>query len=307
MNDSASGSVLVTGGAGFIGAHLVRALHDRGMQVRVIDDLSSGDPASLPPDVELVVADVGDPGIVDLVARLRPSRVVHAAAQVSVARSMADPDRDRTVNLVGTAHVLEGARRGGAKRFVFLSSGGAIYGEAAGVDESAPPAPASYYGVHKYAAERYVSLAAIQYAIARPSNVYGPGQRSDLEGGVVAIFCHRLAAGQPVTVFGSGLQCRDFVSVFDVVSGLLLMLDDGPSGTWNVSSGIETTIVELLHELERLLGTTAVVDWQPARTGEVVRSSLVTDRLRRDLGWRPRRSLRDGLHEVLSAPVVRPG
>lgn len=297
--------ILVTGGAGFIGRQLVAALHAQGDRVVVLDDLSGGDPAGLPGTVDVVVADVADPHVVERIVALRPTHVVHAAAQVSVARSMADPARDRAVNLVGTAHVTDAARTVGARRIVFVSSGGAVYGETplAAADEATLPTPMSYYGVHKLAAERYVALGGLSHAIARPSNVYGPGQRSDLEGGVVAIFCERLAAGLPVTIYGSGLQSRDFLSVFDLVAGLRLLLDDGPSGTWNIASGTETSVVDLLAEIEQQIGRRTTVDWRGPRVGEVRRSALSAELLRTELGWRPERSLADGLREVLG-PLV---
>ena len=177
MRAQASGSVLVTGGTGFIGVNLVRALLDRGVRVSVIDDLSGGDPARLPAEVELIVADVSDPGVVG--ARGQAAALSRRARGRTGQRnpSMADPDRDRMVNLVGTAHVLEGARRGGAERFVFVSSGGAMTERRPASMSRLRRRRPAYYGVHKYAAERYVSLSPIPHAIARPSNVYGPGQR----------------------------------------------------------------------------------------------------------------------------------
>src|SRR5687768_6470002 len=157
--------VLVTGGAGFIGSHLVAALRQAGREVVVFDDLSSGSVANLPSEVPVERIDVADPRIVNLIADAAPGLVIHAAAQVSVPRSMADPDRDRAVNLVGTHHVLEGVHLAGAERLVFISSGGAVYGEASNADESDAPQPASYYGLHKYAAEGYVRLSGRSHGI----------------------------------------------------------------------------------------------------------------------------------------------
>jgi UDP-glucose 4-epimerase len=242
--------ILVTGGAGFIGSHVVDALLATGEEPVVLDDLSTGDAASLPRDVEVVEADVADPGVVEKISNLRPRVVIHAAAQVSVASSMENPALDLAVNVGGTANVLAGARAAGAERFVFLSSGGGIYGETDGADEGTLPRPKSYYGAHKYLAERYVELDGIPYAIARLANVYGPRQRTDLEGGVVAIFAQRLREGLPVTINGTGQQSRDFVHVADVVEALLVMADSSLEGTWNVGTGRAVSVLELLRALE---------------------------------------------------------
>jgi UDP-glucose 4-epimerase len=182
--------VLVTGGAGFIGGHLTEFFKNHGADVTVLDDLSGGTPERLPPGVELAEADIADASTEETVRRLRPEVVVHAAAQVSVVRSVAHPARDHAVNVDGTRHVLAGAAPS-ARRVVFLSSGGAVYGEANLAAEDDPVAPESPYGKNKLAAERLVTSWGIPYAIARLANVYGPGQRSDLEGGVVAVFIDR--------------------------------------------------------------------------------------------------------------------
>jgi len=286
---------LVTGGAGFIGSHVVEALIARGDQVTVIDDLSSGNPVSLPASTPLVEADVASPRTIELIAGLRPELVFHLAAQVSVIRSMVDPDRDLQVNVVGTRNVLAGAAAVGSARVIFVSSGGAIYGETNRATEATPIAPASYYGVHKFTAEQYVALSGLPYAIARLANVYGRRQRSDLEGGVVAIFSERLAAGQPVTIFGSGDQCRDFIHVDDIVAALLAMADSHRNGLWNVGTGEATTVNELLQEIEGVLNVVADVHREPARSGEILASSLSFDRIHRELGWRPRLDLVAGL------------
>jgi UDP-glucose 4-epimerase len=291
---------LVTGGAGFIGSHLVDALLRRGDEVSVIDDLSSGDRANLPARVDLVEADVANPATIERVALLRPDIVFHLAAQVSVARSMGDPDRDRDINVAGTRHVLAGAAGAGSARVVFVSSGGAIYGEAACASEEASIAPASYYGIHKFTAERYVALGGLPYAIARLANVFGPRQRGDLEGGVVAVFSERLRARQPVTIYGSGDQRRDFIHVNDVIAALLVMGETCRNGLWNVGTGEETTVSELLHELEGVLGAAVEVRHLPARPGDIFASSLSFGRIRTELGWRPRLSLLDGLRATAS-------
>jgi len=292
--------VLVTGGAGFIGSHLVAALRKAGREVVVFDDLSSGSVANLPSDVPLVQMDVADPAIVPLIADAAPGLVIHAAAQVSVPRSMADPDRDRAVNLIGTQHVLEGARMAGAKRFVFISSGGAVYGEASNADEGDAPAPASYYGLHKYAAEGYVRLSAMSHGIVRLPNIYGPRQRSDLEGGVVAIFIESLLASRPITMFGDGAQVRDFLHVEDAVAGILTVAAAGADGTWNVATGRATSINELLAHLQRLVGVHVAVQRAPARAGDVRNSSLAIRRIVADLGWMPRYELGEGLAQTLA-------
>ncbi len=190
--DTVGAKVLVTGGAGFIGSHIVDALLMAGHEVTVIDDLSSGSLDQIPASVTFIQCDVADRLVSDHIRVAQPDLVIHAAAQVSVNASVEDSERDRRVNLAGTENVLRGAREAGARRFVFISSGGAVYGEAEGSTEADVPNPANPYGIHKLAAEGYVRSSGLQYAIARFANVYGPRQRSDLEGGVVSIFIERL-------------------------------------------------------------------------------------------------------------------
>ncbi len=295
--------ILVTGGAGFIGSHVVDALLDRGDKPVVLDDFSSGDRANLPSGAEVVQADVAAPEVVPRIAHLAPEAIIHAAAQVSVPRSLADPERDRAVNLIGTAHVIEGARQAGGCRIVFLSTGGGIYGETREpATEESLPRPKAFYSVHKYAAEKYLELSGLSHAIARLANVYGPRQRSDLEGGVVAIFSERLAAGEPVTVYGSGDQERDFVHVRDVAGALMAMLDSSVDGLWNVGTGQATTVNELLAELGHVFRTATEIRRAPTRAGDVFRSRLSITKITDELGWRPALSLADGLRTLAPSP-----
>lgn len=297
-------SALVTGGAGFIGSHLVDALVRAGIRTTVLDDLSGGAPVRLPPGVPLLRHDVADPTIADLVADVAAELVIHAAAQVSVAASMADPVRDRAVNLAGTEGVLEGARRGGARRFVFLSSGGAVYGDTDRVpaDEHTPPAPVSPYGRHKLAAEDRVRVSGLPFGILRLSNVYGPRQRAGLEGGVVAVFSQALRAGRPITIHGDGRQTRDLLHVADVVSAALAAADSDLDATWNVSTGVATSINDLRAALERRLGPAVGVRHAPPRPGDVRASTLTPERIGRDLGWRPAFALAAGLDALVGGP-----
>lgn len=287
--------VLVTGGAGFIGFHLVRTLLDRGHEPIVLDDLSTGRRSAVPAGVPFVRADVSEAATADRICELRPEAIVHGAAQVSVERSVREPDRDEAVNVGGTAVVLDGARAAGARRFVFLSSGGAVYGSTKSADEGTPPAPESPYGRNKLAAERLVAAADTPSAIARLANVYGAGQRSDLEGGVVAIFAEAIRAGGPVVVHGDGEQARDFVHVHDVADALCRMVEDEQVGTWNVGTGVATSVNGLLSMLERVSERTLSIDQAPARPGDVRDSCLRVELIARDLGWRPRLDLATGL------------
>lgn len=292
---------LVTGGAGFIGSHLVRRLVDDGAEVVVLDNLSSGSADRLPDTVEMVVHDITADDTADVIARLRPSHVVHAAAQVRVAASMADPVGDRAVNVDGTRGVLAGAERAEATRFVFVSSGGAVYGDTGGATEETVPDPMSYYGVHKLAAEGYVRIGAGSHAVARPANVYGPGQQADLEGGVVAIFCRAAAAGEPVTIHGDGSQVRDFVHVRDVVDALVAMLTSPLDGTWNVATGVETSITQLVDAVGAAFDRPLSVTHGPRRIGDVRRSTLAIERIGEELGWTPSIDLAAGLRELAEA------
>jgi UDP-glucose 4-epimerase len=297
--------VVVTGGAGFIGSHIADALVAAGSEVTVIDDLSGGSADNLPSAVRLLQRDVADPSVVRDILDVAPELVIHAAAQVSVPLSVEDPARDRRVNLEGTELVLRGAREAGSLRFVFVSSGGAIYGEAEGAIEEDMPRPANPYGIHKLAAEGYVRTSGLSYGIARYANVYGPRQRSDLEGGVVAVFTERLLAGQPITIHGTGEQSRDLVYVADVGDATLAIAAAPISGTWNVSTGEPVTVRSLLERLERVAGPAVDVQHTPPRAGDVSMSSLSNERVAEELGWRPRCSLDEGLSRTVAAYARR--
>jgi UDP-glucose 4-epimerase len=291
--------ILVTGGAGFIGSHLVDTLLDAGQEPVVLDNLASGYRENLPNGVELVEMDVADARVVGVIAELEPEVVIHAAAQVSVAVSMQDPHRDLAANVEGTANVLEGAKAAGTRRFVFVSSGGGVYGESDGADEATLPRPTSYYGAHKYLGERYAELSGLSFANARLANVYGLRQRSGLEGGVVAIFTERLQSGQPVLINGTGEQRRDLVYVADVVDSLLTMARSDREGTWNVGTGVSTSILELLHALEKEIEPATEIRHGPQRPGDVGNSRLAIGSIENDLGWRPKYDLASGIADKI--------
>lgn len=294
---------LVTGGAGFIGSHLAEALARQGFEVIVVDDLSTGSTGNIPAGVRLIEIDIASPSVSELIIDLRPQLIVHAAAQIHVPASVRDPARDRDVNLVGTENVIRGARAARVRKLVFLSSGGAIYGATSGATEETLPAPESPYGVHKLAAESYVRMSGIPHGIVRFSNVYGPRQRRDLEGGVVSIFLDACVAGRPVAIYGDGRQTRDFLYIEDAVSGTLAVARTTRSGTWNVATGCATSILELLAQVERLVGRKVTVVHEAPRVGDVRSSTLIVDRIRRELAWGPTATLDSGLRAMLSAAM----
>ncbi|MBI4329601.1 MAG: NAD-dependent epimerase/dehydratase family protein [Chloroflexi bacterium] len=293
--------VLVTGGAGFVGSHVVDALLGRGYRVVVADDLSSGDRRNLAPEVPLIQRSILDEGLPAELEKHPIDAVVHCAAQVKVVKSMEDPALVLAVNVVGTRKVLGIAREVGARRFVFVSTGGAMYGdvESAATEETLPR-PASFYAVHKYTAERYVELSGLSYGILRFSNVYGPRQRGDLEGGVVAVFQERLRTRQPVGIFGTGEQARDFVYVRDAVAAILVALETSRNGLWNVGVGYATTVNDLLRAMARVVAEPVEVSRLPPRPGEIFKAWLSFAKAERELGWRPAYSLEAGLQETVT-------
>ena len=273
------GPFLVTGGAGFVGSHVARALLDKG-PVHVLDDLSTGSIDRLPEGVTFHLGDIrSDQDVQRVLSSARIQAIIHCAAQTSVARSMADPEIDWQVNVLGTHLLARKAKAAGVKRFVYFSSGGAIYGDTDHpAIESDLPAPRSYYGLNKYAAEQIVRLEAPSYAILRPSNIYGSGQRTDLEGGVIAIFFDRLMRGEPVVIHGDGSQERDFVHVDDVVAAVEAALSNPDDVVWNVASGESTSIVSLYEKVQGALGINRPPHFAPRRAGDVDRSVLCPQR-----------------------------
>jgi len=310
--------VLVTGGAGFIGSHIVDALLAAGHGVSVLDDLSSGDRENLPADVPLHVADIVDPAAVGRVfAAERPEAVCHQAAQMSVSRSVREPLFDAQVNCIGLINVLEAAARHGARRVVFASSGGVFYGDVtAPAPETTPPNPSSPYGITKWVGERYLRFFAEQHGLEtvalRYSNVYGPRQNPHGEAGVVAIFCKRLLAGEPARINGDGCYVRDYVFGPDVAQANLLALSSasprlapGTLTSLNVGTGIGADVNEIEVMIRRAVaaaitrrgraGTLPPPEHGPARPGDL-RSNLVDAALAAEvLGWRPEVPLDEGL------------
>lgn len=296
---------IVTGGAGFIGSHVVDALLARGDEVDVVDNLGTGSRENLATAAELHELDIRDEALERLVGRLRPDVVFHLAAQADVGTSVERPTFDADVNVVGTVRVLEAARAAGA-RVVFTSSGGAIYGECERpATEQDEPEPLSPYAASKLAGEEYLAtwnrLHGTAHVTCRLANVYGPRQIPALEGGVVAIFLDRLRDGQETQIFGDGNQTRDFVYVGDVVRALLAAASAPARGVFNVGTGVATTI----RELHRLCAETAGVEREPSfapeRPGDLRDSVIDSSRAARELDWRAGTVLADGLAETWDA------
>ena len=306
---------LVTGGAGFIGSNLVDALLARGDEVTVVDNLTTGRLSNLEPGLaagaELVELDIRDgEALGRLAAEKRPQRIFHLAAQIDVRKSLADPCFDATVNVGGTANVLEAARAAECGRVVSISTGGAIYGEGQGqrlpLAEEAPIAPLSAYGQSKFAAEGYVSLYERLYGLSgvslRLGNVYGPRQDPLGEAGVIAIFCGLLKEGGRPKVFGDGTQTRDYIYVGDVVSAALAAGESDATGALNIGTGVETNVLELIDALKNLSGSDSFEpEFAPERTGEVQAISVDAGRAQRELNWRAEMNLEDGLRVTLSS------
>lgn len=306
---------LVTGGAGFIGSNLVDALVARGDEVTVVDDLRTGRRGNLEGAIaagaELVELDIrGVAELTALAAERRPEAIFHLAAQIDVRKSIEDPAFDAEINVGGTANVLEAARAAGSGRVVFVSTGGAIYGEGAGqqlpLDESTAIAPMSAYGQSKYAAEGYLALYERLYGISgialRLGNVYGPRQDPLGEAGVIAIFCGKLRGGERPLIFGDGTQTRDYLYVGDVVAAALAAAESEVTGPVNLGTGREASVLELAEILGELDGSESFEpEFAPPRAGEVQRIALDASRAERELGWRPTTSLEDGLRQTLDA------
>ncbi|HMD52193.1 MAG TPA: NAD-dependent epimerase/dehydratase family protein [Solirubrobacteraceae bacterium] len=298
---------IVTGGAGFIGSHVVDALLENGYEVTVIDDLSAGDPRRVAPAAKLEQLDIVEfPALEAVVEEVQPRAIFHLAAQASVVASVEDPGRDCEVNVRGTLNVVEAAGRCGAS-VVFTSTGGALYGDDAPMPtgEERIPAPLSPYGASKWAAEAYVNTwslsSGIPHAVCRLGNVYGPRQSPHGEAGVVAIFTHHLYTGRRPRLYGDGTPTRDYVYVGDVVNALLSA--SGRSGTYNIATGVETDVATMWGELSKAAGVHLEPELAPLRPGELQHSCLDVTRAERELGWRAEVPIDEGLRLTYGALV----
>jgi len=295
--------VIVTGGAGFIGSHVVDALIAAGYGVVVIDDLSTGRRENLNPAAEFVQTSIRDAGMAEAFSRHRFDAVIHLAAQIDVRKSVADPVADADTNILGSLHVLEASVRAGIGKFIFLSTGGAIYGETEIVPtpEHCPAAPLSPYGAGKLAIEQYLNfyrrIHGVDSTVLRLANVYGPRQNPEGEAGVVSIFLSKLLKGEPPVIYGDGRQTRDYVYVQDVVAAVVRALD-APSGTFNIGTGRETSVNELFERIASIGGFSVPQTYGPARPGEQQRSCLDGSAVARAWDFHPRYSLDQGLKET---------
>jgi UDP-glucose 4-epimerase len=298
-------SAVVTGGAGFIGSHVVDRLIDNGYRVTVIDDLSSGKRENLPPGVELIVADVTSDAASDAITKVSPELIVHAAAQISVSLSTREPLLDARINVLGTVNVLEAARASGVSKIVYFGSGGTAYGQPDDlpVSESHPTGPENPYGTSKLTGELYLDLYRRSYGlestVLRLANIYGPRQDPHGEAGVVAIFAKAMLADAPITIFGDGKDERDYVYVADVADAVIAAIPTGSPPRCNIGSGTGPDVNQLCARLSTLTGYTKDPEYGPPRAGDIHTISLDASLARAELGWTPQVGLATGLSNTV--------
>jgi UDP-glucose 4-epimerase len=293
--------ILVTGGAGFIGSHVVDAYLELGHEVVVVDNLSSGSIENLNPKAKFYKMDIRDSDIEDLFKNEKPDVVNHHAAQMDVRKSVEDPIYDADVNIIGSLNLLQNCIRYGVKKFIFASTGGAIYGEQDyfPADEEHPTRPLSPYGVAKLTVEKYLyfykEVHGLNYVVLRYANIYGPRQNPHGEAGVVAIFTSKMLKGEQPVINGDGFQTRDYTFVGDVVRANVLALSYEKSDVFNIGTGIETDVNTLFHKLKQLTGANCDEFHGPAKLGEQRRSVISYEKIYKTLGWKPMTSLDEGL------------
>ena len=300
--------ILVTGGAGFIGSHVVDVYLAAGHDVAVVDNLASGARTNLNPAARFYQADIRDStALAAAFETERPELVNHHAAQASVRLSMEDPPADAQINVIGSLNVLEACRRFGVRKLIYAGTGGAAVGEPKylPVDEAHPVEPLSPYGANKHAVEHYCDLYRANWGldttILRYANIYGPRQDPLGEAGVIAVFAGRMLAGEEPIVNGTGEQARDYVYVGDVARANVLALDRGSGRMYHIGTGVEATVNELFDRLARLTGYDRPRRHGPGLPGEVFRIRLSADRAREELGWTPEVALEEGLRRTVES------
>ena len=296
---------LVTGGAGFIGSHIVDALIRRRIKVYVVDDLSSGNTKNVNPNAHFTKLSIVSPQMVTYLKKLKPDVIFHCAAQVNLRNSLIDPQHDAHVNIIGTINIVHTAGQIGVKKIIYSSTGGALYPETAKMpaSESVPPQPSSPYGISKRSAEMYIhytyQIHGLSYVTLRYANVYGPRQNAKGEAGVISIFAEQMAKGMPVTIFGTGKQTRDYVFVEDVVRANMLAMNKALVGEFNIGTGRETSVNTLFKKIKSMTGYQMPARFTPAIQGEMMRSSLNAKKARLALDWEPKTRLDDGLNKTI--------
>jgi len=296
---------LVTGGAGFIGSHIVDALVQQGHKVAVVDNLSTGFARNLNPRAQFYEMSICDSRLSEVFQREKPEVVNHQAAQMVIQRSVDDPVFDAEQNILGSLNLILNCIRFGVKKIIYASSGGAVYGEPQYLpaDERHPVNPIAQYGVSKHTVEHYLHLYSVQsgldYVVLRYSNVYGERQNPEGEAGVVAIFARQMLKGQSPTIFGPGDKTRDYTYVADVARANLLAMQRGRKGTYNIGTGVETSDREMFDILAKLSGYKGSPHYTQVRKGEIYKICLDNSKASRELGWQPQVSLREGLSQTV--------
>jgi UDP-glucose 4-epimerase len=297
--------ILVTGGAGFIASHITDAFINEGHEVFILDNLSTGFERNINPKAVFLKADICDKNISDFFEREKFDVVDHHAAQMDVRRSVADPAFDANTNILGTINLLQNCIKYGIKKFIFASTGGAVYGEQEyfPADEKHPLAPLSPYGISKLAVEKYLYFYKVQYnlnyTILRYANIFGPRQNPFGEAGVVAIFASKLLNGEQPVINGTGLQTRDYVFVEDVVKANLLALTDAQTDIYNVGTAKETTVNDIFNSLNKIIGNGQQEKHGPAAPGEQIRSVITSEKIFNRFNWKPSTKLEDGLGKTV--------
>lgn len=300
-------NILVTGGAGFIGSHIADKLIELGHNVSIIDNLSSGKEENINPKANFYKIDINDDKIIEIFKENKFDAVYHEAAQMNVRFSVEDPKFDANANIIGSINLLEAARKTGVKKFIFASSGGAIYGEQEEfpAKENHPQNPCSPYGIAKLSVEKYMfyykEVYGMDYVALRYANVYGPRQNAKGEAGVIAIFTQRMLSGAQPIINGDGGNTRDYVFVKDVVAANIYALEANSTGAYNVGTGIETDVNQIFNELKSLTGSACEEIHGEAKEGEQRRSVISYSRLEKEHNWQPTVTLNEGLKLTVEA------